>query len=97
MPYRLERSRYKGGEWVLLSVSRSPSSPASLGLIGQPQERVRWVCDGVSVELWEWSSRIPLNPGDLQCTDFVAGWKLIERRSSPVPSADELAHFYVQN
>lgn len=48
------------------------------------------------MELWEWAERIPLNPGDLQCTDFTAGWRLIHREASPVESADELAHFFIQ-
>lgn len=98
--YRLERNR-SGGAWDTLMVWSSPSHPGSLGLIGQKSERVRWQCKDsangqwVTVEVWEWSERVPLNPADIQCTDFIAGWKLVDRGRPPTPSADELAHFYL--
>lgn len=81
---------------MLLMLFPSPPHPGSVGLVGRKGERVRVMCDGNVIEVWEWVERIPLNPADLQCTDFVQGWKLMRRENSPVPSADELAHFSVQ-
>lgn len=101
--YRLERNRDYGDKWEPLTVSGSPFYPRERGFVGQRGERLRWRCleaktkQWGTVELWEWVERVPVNPGDLQCSDFVAGWKLIERKDPPTPSADELSHFFTQH
>jgi hypothetical protein len=98
MRYRLDREMR--GDWVTIFQSPAPRCPAEIGLRGMERERVRWVCRAPdrdeTVEVWQWSDRVPLNPADIQCTDFVPGWKLLERKASPVPSADELGVLYMQ-
>ncbi len=100
--FRLERNADMEGGWTFLLPSASPVHPSSLGLTGKAGERLRWRYQtlgqqGETVEVWQWSERVPVNPGDLQCTDFVAGWKLIDRKPMPTPSSDELSHFFVQD
>ena len=90
----LQRS-VRGEDWVDLGTYPSPPNPNAAGYVSSTFDRMRVVCDGVAVELWEWVDRVPVNPGDLACTDYCAGWKLLWRKNAPAPSADELAHYYV--
>ena len=91
--YRLERS-ILGQDWTVLGYYPFPVGPGAQGFAGQAHERMRVVCDQTVTELWEWSERVPVNPADYTCTDFVPGWKLLWRKDAPAPGADELAHFF---
>ena len=84
-------------EWHVLGYYDSRPHPKPSGLVGSSYdgEQVRVMCDGMMVDLYQWSERIAVNPADLACTDFRPGWQLIERKDSPTPSADELAHFFM--
>ena len=92
--FRLERSSM-GQDWVALGYFASPPNPGAQGYVGQPHERMRIACDDAVTELWEWTQRVPVNPADLACTDYVPGWKLLWRKDTPTPSTEELAHYFV--
>ena len=92
--FAVERS-VLGQDWVALGTFPSPPNPNQMGYVSQMTDRIRVVCEGEPVEEWEWVERVPVNPGDLACTDYCAGWKLLWRKNAPAPCADELAHYYV--
>jgi hypothetical protein len=86
-----------GEDWRIIASAESERHPQSFGLVGSRYgEQVRVTTKGVTVALYEWAPTVPVNPGDIQCTDFLPGWKLVRRQAGPVPSGDELAHFFVQ-
>jgi hypothetical protein len=108
MPYRLERrSRavapsfvdlYQdpaSPEWVTVALFESHRHPNALGMRGANYgDQVRVMRNDTLVDVYEWTARVPLNPGDISCTDFEPGWRLIKRENTPVPTSDELAHFF---
>jgi hypothetical protein len=109
MSYRLERlggnsepsfgDFYQTAEkpgWITVSFHDSRVHPNAMGLRGGHYgDQVRVLKDGVVFDVYEWFPRMPVNPGDLACTDFEPGWKIVNRHNGPaLPDSDELAFFY---
>jgi hypothetical protein len=50
--FAVERS-VRGQDWVALGTFPSPPNPNQMGYVSSLADRVRVVCDGEPVELWE--------------------------------------------